>query len=141
MAQLKDLLTFQLKNAQTLAELLTREKIAITHRVSGDIEAVAKQKIELINQLNETDQRIANHPHVTSLQEDEQLKQLVEQTRAVITDCQQANQVNGEALNRAQVSFNKLQNLMQQSQGKIGMTYDAEGKTNSISTLGTNIKA
>jgi flagella synthesis protein FlgN len=141
MAALQDLLEFQLKNAQSLSELLVQEKLAITQRNSSQIEAVAKQKIALINQLNDTDQRIATHPHVSSLQEDETLKSLVEQVKSVVLDCQQANQVNGEALSRAQVSFHKLKNLMQQSQGKIGMTYTAEGQTRSISTLGTNIKA
>ncbi|MDW6001576.1 flagella synthesis protein FlgN [Vibrio mangrovi] len=141
MAALQDLLEFQLKSAQSLSELLVQEKLAITQRNSSQIEAVAKQKITLINQLNEADQRIANHPHVSSLQEDEALKSLVEQIKSVIIDCQQANQINGEALSRAQVSFHKLKNLMQQSQGKIGMTYTAEGQTRSISTLGTDIKA
>lgn len=63
------------------------------------------------------------------------------QIRSIIHDCQQANLVNGEALARAQVSFNKLNNLMQQSHGKIGMTYNATGQTHTVSTLGTNLKA
>ncbi|MEI8631185.1 flagellar export chaperone FlgN [Vibrio sp. PP-XX7] len=141
MAMLKDLLEFQLNNAQSLSELLTQEKVMITKRVASEIEALAKQKITLINQLNETDQRIANHPDMMSLQNDRELSSLVEQTKALIFDCQQLNQVNGEALKRAQLSFNKLKNLMQQSQGKIGMTYTSEGQTRTISTLGTNIKA
>ncbi|SHE88973.1 flagella synthesis protein FlgN [Vibrio gazogenes] len=141
MAALQDLLEFQLNNAQSLSELLEQEKIAITQRDSSQIEAIAKQKITLINQLNETDRRVESHPHVSSLQEDETLKSLVEQIKSIIWDCQQANNINGEALNRAQMSFHKLNNLMQQSQGKMGMTYTAEGQTRSISTLGTNIKA
>jgi flagella synthesis protein FlgN len=31
--------------------------------------------------------------------------------------------------------------MMQQSYGKIGMTYNAGGQTHTISTLGTNVKA
>ncbi len=64
MAALKDLIEFQLKNAQELSVLLEKEKIAITSRVSADIEALAKQKTILVNQLQTTDQRIAAHPHV-----------------------------------------------------------------------------
>ncbi|WPC74796.1 flagella synthesis protein FlgN [Vibrio porteresiae] len=141
MAALKDLVEFQLKNAQDLSELLEHEKIAITSRVSVDIEALAKQKLTLVSQLQQTDKRIATHPHVSSLTEDQYLNDLVEQIRAIVADCQQANMVNGEALNRAQLSFNKLNNLMQQSLGKTGMTYNATGQTRSVSTLGTNIKA
>ncbi|ENM5760552.1 flagellar export chaperone FlgN [Vibrio mimicus] len=141
MAALKDLVEFQLKNAHELVAVLEAEKIAITNRISVDIESIAKQKLTLVNQLQQTDQRIAKHPHVASLTEDAYLSDLVSQIRSIIIDCQQANQINGDALARAQLSFNKLNNLMQQSHGKIGMTYSATGKTHTISTLGTNIKA
>ncbi|MGL5431016.1 MAG: flagella synthesis protein FlgN [Vibrio sp.] len=141
MAVLKDLIEFQLKNAQQLVVVLETEKIAITRRISADIESIAKHKLTLINQLQQTDQRIAKHPHVVSLTEDAYLSDLVSEIRRIILDCQQANQINGDALARAQLSFNKLNNMMQQSHGKIGMTYNATGKTHTISTLGTNIKA
>ncbi|MGL6025596.1 MAG: flagella synthesis protein FlgN [Vibrio sp.] len=141
MAVLKDLVEFQLKNAQQLVAVLETEKIAITRRISADIESIAKHKLTLINQLQQTDQRIAKHPHVVSLTEDAYLRELVSEIRRMILNCQQANQINGDALARAQLSFNKLNNLMQQSHGKIGMTYSATGKTHTISTLGTNIKA
>lgn len=141
MAALNDLVAFQLKNAQELSAVLEQEKIAITSRVSTDIESTAKQKIALINRLQQTDQRIANHPHLNQLTEDEYLHSTMTQIRSIIHDCQQANLVNGEALARAQVSFNKLNNLMQQSHGKIGMTYNATGQTHTVSTLGTNLKA
>lgn len=141
MAVLKDLIEFQLKNAQQLVVVLETEKIAITRRISADIESIAKHKLTLINQLQQTDQRIAKHPHVVSLTEDAYLSGLVSEIRRIILDCQQANQINGDALARAQLSFNKLNNMMQQSHGKIGMTYSATGKTHTISTLGTNIKA
>lgn len=141
MAVLKDLVDFQLKNANELAAILEREKQAITSRVSADIEAIAKEKVALIQTLQHTDQRIASHPHVPSLTEDENMRETVDQIRAIIQHCQQANLVNGEALARAQLSFNKLDNLMKQSQGKIGMTYNAEGQTRTFSTLGTNLKA
>ncbi len=141
MAVLKDLIEFQLKNAKDLSALLENEKIAITSRVSADIEALAKQKVTLVSQLQTTDQRISNHPHVSSLTEDSYLNDLTNQIRSIVYDCQQANIINGEALHRAQLSFNKLNNMMQQSLGKVGMTYNEAGQTRSVSTLGTNIKA
>mgnify|MGYP000259135735 CR=1 FL=1 len=141
MAALADLVNFQLQNAQSLAELLESEKHAITSRNSTEIEKIAKDKMGLVSQLNQTDQRIASHSNVAELTEKPELKALVSQIRSIIHDCQQANLVNGEALNRAQLSFNKLNNMMQQSHGKIGMTYNAGGQTHTVSTLGTNIKA
>ncbi|KHT45215.1 flagella synthesis protein FlgN [Vibrio sinaloensis] len=141
MAALQGLVEFQLKNAEELSQLLGKEKVAITNRISKDIERIAKQKITLIEQLRSTDERIAKHPDVESLSTNPELSPLVEKIRQTITECQQVNAINGEALQRAQLSFNKLNNLMQQSQGKLGMTYTAEGQTRNVSTLGTNIKA
>ncbi|WP_260259090.1 flagella synthesis protein FlgN [Vibrio intestinalis] len=141
MAALKGLVDFQLQNAIQLSQLLEKEKLAITQKQSKSIETLALEKVKLIEQLQQTDQRIARHPEIESLKTDPELSQLVEQIQTTVTQCKEANLVNGQALQRAQLSFNKLNNLMQQSQGKLGMTYTAEGQTRNVSTLGTNLKA
>ncbi|OLQ87410.1 molecular chaperone [Vibrio ponticus] len=141
MAALKGLVEFQLKNANELSDILQKEQVAIAQRISKDIETVALQKNTLVAQLQTTDERIARHPDVESLKTDPELHPMVEQIRTIITHCQQVNDVNGQALQRAQLSFNKLNNLMKQTQGKSGMTYTAKGHTNNVSTLGTNLKA
>ncbi|HHP0513475.1 TPA: flagella synthesis protein FlgN [Vibrio harveyi] len=141
MAALVDLVNFQLENAKALSGVLRQETLAISARVSTEIEKLAKEKMTLIGQLRTTDQRIASHPHVNQLTEDENLSQVVAQIQSIVLDCQQVNQMNGESLNRAQSSFNKLNNMLQRTHGKVGMTYNSGGKTHTISTLGTNIKA
>ncbi|EMD1176181.1 flagella synthesis protein FlgN [Vibrio harveyi] len=141
MAALVDLVNFQLENAKALSGVLRQETQAISARVSTEIEKLAKEKMTLIGQLRTTDQRIASHPHVNQLTEDENLSQVVTQIQSIVLDCQQVNQMNGESLNRAQSSFNKLNNMLQRTHGKVGMTYNSGGKTHTISTLGTNIKA
>lgn len=141
MAKLVDLINYQLENAHSLSSILEKEKIAITSRHASDIEELAKEKLQLITQLRQTDERIGSHTDVKQLTNDESLKEKVDRIRSIIHDCQQANEVNGEALQRAQLSYNKLNNLMQQSRGKIGMTYTSGGQTSTVSTLGTNIKA
>lgn len=141
MALLQELLEFQLKNAQSLLALFEQEKNAITQRISSDIEQIAKQKMVLVTTLGDTDKRIEAHPDVKSLTEDDAQIQLVKQIQDIIQECHVANEVNGLALERAHISFNKLNNILTQSQSKMGMTYSADGQTKSISTLGTNIKA
>jgi len=141
MAALQDLLEFQLKSAQSLLALFEQEKHAITQRISTDIEQIAKQKMALVTTLGDTDKRIEAHPQVKSLTEDDVCKQLMQQIQEVIQQCHLANEVNGQALERAHISFNKLNNILNQSQSKMGMTYSADGQTKSVSTLGTNIKA
>ena len=141
MALLVDLVSFQLDNAKALSNILHQETQAISTRVSTEIERLAKEKMVLIEQLRTTDQRIAAHPHLPQLSEDEQLKHTVATIQSLVVECQQLNDMNGDLLNRAQSSFNKLNNMLQRTHGKTGMTYNAGGKTHTISTLGTNIKA
>lgn len=141
MAAILSLLEFQLKNAQELDELLEQESVVISKRISKQIESIASQKVTLIEQISTTDERIRRHPEVDNLASDPELSPLVEQIRTLINRCQQANDINGQALQRAQLSFNKLNNLMKQSQGKQGMTYTPQGHTKNITTLGTNLKA
>ncbi|BDU36323.1 flagella synthesis protein FlgN [Vibrio nigripulchritudo] len=141
MATLKSLLEYQIQNAQSLSDLLEQEKVAIANRVSKDIESLAKNKLDLINQLQQTDQRIGEHSDVDQLKTNNDFEDKVSQIQSLVAECQQMNEINGEALQRAQLSFNKLHNLMQQSRSKIGMTYNAGGQTQTVSTLGTNIKA
>ncbi len=141
MAKIIDLISYQLENAQALSSLLEKEQQAITSRAAADIEKLATEKLHLITQLQQTDERIASHTDVEQLKSDDSLAEQVNLIRSIIHDCKQANEVNGEALQRAQLSYNKLNNLMQQSRGKMGMTYTAGGQTSTVSTLGTNVKA
>ncbi|ASI88674.1 flagella synthesis protein FlgN [Vibrio mediterranei] len=141
MAALVDLVEYQLKNAKALSMLLSEETKAITARESSEIERFAKEKMAIIGQLQQTDQRLAQHQDVARLTDDALLAQKVADIKSIILDCQQLNDINGQSLQRAQLSFNKLNNLMQQSHGKVGMTYNAGGQTHTLSTLGTNLKA
>lgn len=142
MAQtLTELLNLQRSVALSLSTVLSREKYAIVSRKSADMESIAHDKLGLLNQLRQYDQLLGSHTERELLSEDSALNEKVTEIKSIIHDCKQENEINGEALQRAQLSFNKLNNLMQQSRGKNGMTYTAEGQTRNITTLGTNIKA
>jgi flagella synthesis protein FlgN len=135
------LIDYQLKNAKALSLLLSEETKAIASRESSEIERIAKEKMTLVGQLQQTDKRLSEHQDVHRLTDEAPLAQKVADIKSIVLDCQQLNDINGQSLQRAQLSFNKLNNLMQQSHGKIGMTYNAGGQTHTLSTLGTNLKA
>jgi flagella synthesis protein FlgN len=135
------LIDYQLKNAKALSLLLSEETKAIASRESSEIERIAKEKMMLVGQLQQTDKRLSEHQDVHRLTDEAPLAQKVADIKSMVLDCQKLNDINGQSLQRAQLSFNKLNNLMQQSHGKIGMTYNAGGQTHTLSTLGTNLKA
>ncbi|MDD9180197.1 MULTISPECIES: flagella synthesis protein FlgN [Aliivibrio] len=142
MAQtLTELLDLQRSVALSLSTVLHREKHAIASRKPAEMEGIAHDKLGLLNQLRQYDQLLGSHAERQLLSEDNALTEKVTEIKSIIHDCKEENAVNGEALQRAQLSFNKLNNLMQQSRGKNGMTYTAEGQTRNITTLGTNVKA
>ncbi len=141
MAALNDLLDFQTQNTRQLLDLLQAEQKAIAERNSASIATLAKNKFDLVAQIQATDQRIGDHPQLDELSSNQNYIEQVADIRRVLEECQTLNSVNGESLQRAHLSFNKLNNLLQQSHGKVGMTYNAGGQTHTASTLGTNLKA
>ncbi|CEO40007.1 molecular chaperone [Photobacterium kishitanii] len=138
---IEQLLELQHAALVSLAELLNQEKIAIAHRRALEIEQFAKEKLAIINSVQQHDYLIANHPQRQQLHDDVQLSQQVEQIQQLVTLCKQRNDINGEVLQRAQLSFHKLNNLFQQSRGRHQMTYNCDGKAQNVRSLGTNLKA
>ncbi|KJG57539.1 molecular chaperone [Photobacterium kishitanii] len=138
---IEQLLELQHAALVSLAELLNQEKIAIAHRRALEIEQFAKEKLAIINSVQQHDYLIANHPQRQQLHDDAQLSQQVKQIQQLVTLCKQRNDINGEVLQRAQLSFHKLNNLFQQSRGRHQMTYNCDGKAQNVRSLGTNLKA
>ncbi|MGF1763621.1 flagella synthesis protein FlgN [Aliivibrio kagoshimensis] len=138
---LSELLEQQKRIVLSFSTLLVRERQAIAERKPQQIEQVAQEKLELLNQIQQQDNLLGSHPDRQLLLDDEVLNQQVKEVQSMMHDCQQENLTNGEALQRAQLSNNKLNNMLQQSRGKSGMTYTSSGQTKNITSLGTNIKA
>ncbi|MDX1302381.1 flagella synthesis protein FlgN [Photobacterium sp.] len=138
---IEQLLELQNATLISLSRLLEQEKGAIVNRQSVEIDRLAKDKLALINQIQQQDHLIASHTHRQQLVDNPELVQKVEQIKVIVARCKEYNAVNGEALQRAQLSFHKLNNLFQQSRGKQQMTYNSEGVAQNIRSLGTNIKA
>ncbi|KXI24124.1 flagella synthesis protein FlgN [Photobacterium sanguinicancri] len=135
------LLELQHATLMSLSRLLEQEKGAIVSRQSTEIERIAKEKLNLIHKVQQQDHLIASHTQRQLLTESPTHIESVNTIKACAARCKELNEINGEALQRAQLSFHKLNNLFQQSRGKHQMTYNSEGAAQNIRTLGTNIKA
>ncbi|WP_064605492.1 flagella synthesis protein FlgN [Photobacterium sp. J15] len=138
---IEQLLELQLATLISLSRLLEQEKEAIVARKAADIARLAGDKLALINKVQQQDHQIASHVHRQQLTESPELAEKVETIKTTVSRCKEINEVNGEALQRAQLSFHKLNNLFQQSRGKQQMTYNSSGVAQNIRSLGTNIKA
>ncbi|MBC7002001.1 flagellar export chaperone FlgN [Photobacterium sp. BZF1] len=138
---IEQLLEQQQVNLTSLTTLLAQEQKAIVERKSEQILECAQKKSALIDSIKLVDHQLSVHPEQSRLAEGGDLSANVATLRSLADDCQSTNDVNGEALMRAQLSFHKLNNLLQQSRGKHQMTYTSEGMTQNTRTLGTDLKA
>ena len=138
---IEQLLEQQQSNLTSLTTLLGQEQKAIVERQSEQILACAQKKIALIDNIKLVDHQLSVHPDKARLAEGGDLAEAVRSLRGQTDDCQSTNEINGEALMRAQLSFHKLNNLLQQSRGKHQMTYNSDGITQNTRTLGTDLKA
>jgi len=138
---IEQLLELQLATLLSLSRLLEQEKAVIVERKAAEIGRLAADKLALINKVQQQDHLIASHAHRQQLTDNPELAKKVESIKREVNRCKEFNELNGEALQRAQLSFHKLNNLFQQSRGKQQMTYNSEGVAQNIRSLGTNIKA
>ncbi|MGF1726693.1 flagella synthesis protein FlgN [Photobacterium nomapromontoriensis] len=138
---IEQLLELQQATLVSLSRLLEQEKAAIVERKAAEIARLASDKLALIHKIQQQDHLIASHSQRQQLTESPAMATKVAQIKTTVARCKEINQINGEALQRAQLSFHKLNNLFQQSRGKQQMTYNSEGVAQNIRSLGTNIKA
>ncbi|TKX39929.1 flagellar protein FlgN, partial [Halorubrum sp. ARQ200] len=72
-APLTTLVEQQLERVQALQSVLEQEAGVIASRASEDIEAIAKQKQSLINEIQRNDAQISRHPERDLLNHDQAL--------------------------------------------------------------------
>lgn len=140
-SSLQSLLEQQQDNLASLLTLLNDEQRAIVNRQSEDITSLARQKIALLDKIKLVDHQVANHVDTAEITSNETLRAQVKSIRENLAECHIINNLNGDALLRAQRSFHMLNNLIQQSRGKNQMTYNSEGIAQNVRSFGTNLKA
>ncbi|USH03157.1 flagellar export chaperone FlgN [Grimontia kaedaensis] len=135
----EQLLQAQAENVDALLEVMEQETSAIALRKAADIDACAKQKLTIIQNIQLRDAQLAKCPELQSPSEEHLT--VISHIKASLENCHQVNEANGVALQRAQLSMHKLRNLFQEAAGNSEMTYDSEGQASGSRTLGTNVKA
>ena len=125
--QLTEHLKLQLDTIKQLQQVLDVEKNALIKRQHELLESLAVQKEQLLIQLNECDQQVAQLLEQQSLPE--QLSPLRTQISDTIEQCHIQNQANGRAIDLSINSLDRLQRSLIQKRSGNSMTYNAKGKT------------
>lgn len=134
----KQHLDAQYNDISSLFTLMEKETTAIALRKSTHIDACAKEKVTLIQRIQQRDLLLAQSPELQ--QPSDELIRQIDAIKETLKKCHQLNEANGAALQRAHLSMHKLRNLFQEAGGNEEMTYDCDGKASGKRTLGTNFK-
>ncbi|TKB47267.1 flagellar protein FlgN [Ferrimonas sediminicola] len=138
---LSPLIDAQLGRLQALQDLLEQETQALLERDAETIESLLKQKLRALEELNQADQALANHPELTTLKADEAAMAGVDRCRQRLTLCKERNQHNSQLAEQYLASLGRLQQILNATRNPNAMTYNQEGTTTTGGRLGKAIKA
>ncbi|GIU20097.1 flagella synthesis protein FlgN [Shewanella sp. MBTL60-007] len=141
MTNLSQLLSAQHQVLCELKELISQEKQALHAQQADTLLSLASTKANLLANLKQNDEIIAQQPDLALLKSDPELSQLVANTKQLLAECQQLNAENESLIELSLASLNRFSQALQVSRNASSLTYDGKGKTSSISTLGNNLKA
>ncbi|MCC4832678.1 flagellar protein FlgN [Shewanella sp. 10N.7] len=141
MNELLQLLSFQHGTLSSLKKLVSAEKQALTDQDADTLLALAREKVTCLNNLQQNDQKLANHPEKELLSTDTVLIQKVEEAKVILEECKDINNQNASLIELNIASLNRFSQAMQMSRNATSLTYNDKGRTSTISSLGSNLKA
>lgn len=141
MTNLSQLISSQHQVLVELNAVISQEKQALHAQQADVLLSLANTKANLLANLQNNDEMIAAQPDLALLKTDPELSQQVNNSKALLAQCQQLNAENESLIELSLASLNRFSQALQVSRNASSLTYDGKGKTSSISTLGNNLKA
>jgi flagella synthesis protein FlgN len=141
MTELLKLVSFQLGILTTLKSLISEESQALRDRDADRLMALAKDKLQCLNDLQANDEILASRPDNQLLNSEPDLIKKVNQTKALLKECQDVNSQNASLIELNIASLNRFSQALQASRNASSLTYNDKGKTSTISSLGEGYKA
>jgi len=141
MTNLSHLLSSQSTVLAELKAVITQERQALEAQDPDTLILLTRTKASLLDSLKNNDEIIAAHPELHTLASDPDLSQQVQQAKTLLAECQQLNAENESLIERSLASLNRFSHALQISRNANSLTYDGKGRTSSIASLGSNVKA
>jgi flagella synthesis protein FlgN len=141
MTELLKLVSFQLGILTTLKSLISEESQALRDRDADRLMALAKDKLQCLNDLKANDEILASRPDNQLLNSEPDLIKKVNQTKSLLKECQDVNSQNASLIELNIASLNRFSQALQASRNASSLTYNDKGKTSTISSLGEGYKA
>lgn len=139
MIPLTELLQRQDMLLNQMMALLEEEFALLKQRQALSLPDISSQKQQLIEQLQQNDERIGQHPDHQQLEL--QFADMKEQLVNKLHQCQERNEVNGKLLELSLASNRRLAGVLTQIRDRSSMTYDNKGNPHSVGGINLNLKA
>ena len=139
MMSLTELLQSQDVLLDDLLTLLQQEKELLQQRQALALPDLAKNKQQLLEQLQYQDHCIAEHPERERLTSD--LQTAREALIHKLQQCQERNEVNGKLIEMSLTANRRLGTVLTQVRDRNSLTYDQRGTPRAAGGLNLNLKA
>lgn len=137
---LSELMDQQADYLQQLIALQAEEKECLIKRDAPALEALTQHKETLLDQIQNTDRALAEHPEKDTIESLPPLRQKRGAIQALMQTCQSNNDVNGQLVRMTLGRIHHLKQTMQAAKSGTAITYTSKGKT-STGASGNSIKA
>ncbi|CAG8998432.1 MAG: hypothetical protein CENE_00378 [Candidatus Celerinatantimonas neptuna] len=136
----EELLDHQHYLLEQLLALLAREYQCLSKRELDSIISIAKQKMQLLKQLTENDELIAEHPQKQAIKQKKKLIHKQARLESLLQKCHHANEINGRIIEASSEEVERLAHEMNQLLRQQSMTYDKAGRQNTAVHHGKSFK-
>jgi flagellar biosynthesis/type III secretory pathway chaperone len=134
------LLHQQQQHLDELLSLLRQELAALASRDITLLEQLSTAKTEVLQQLQHTDQQLAQAPELEQCKQQDWFKQQVSDLDSLLEQCKRHNDINQQTLEQSQLTLARFKTELLTSRGKSGLTYTSKGKP-AVENKGKGIKA
>lgn len=127
-APIGDLLQQLTNSLDALAACQQEELSAVVDREHAQVAQLAQQKVTLLEQVQQLDTTLSQHPDKQQLKDNPELAQAVSDIKDQLAQVQQQNAVNERVVQSTLNSIEQLKQAILTSAKKDSLTYDAKGK-------------
>jgi flagellar biosynthesis protein FlgN len=124
-----ELLTHQINQLNELEQLLKNEYEVLQQHNPDKLVAINKLKNSLLIDIESTDKLLANHSQFLADKKSGQYTKEIETIENTLIECKNLNLVNGEIIQKSQVSIERMKTTLLENHTKSTLTYDNKGKT------------
>ncbi|MCE9679990.1 flagellar protein FlgN [Shewanella sp. AS1] len=141
MTAINNIITHQHTLLTDLKAVITAEKAALIAQNADQLLSLAKDKSRLLDEIKATDEQLSSHEESQRLTTEADLIEQVASIKHALAECKQLNALNADLIEHSIASVNRFTQALQVSRNASSLTYDDKGRTSTISTLGSNLKA